>query len=83
MGGIILEVGKRLVGALIGSNASKAGGALSGLSAMAAVVGIVAWFFGPGREWSITLNALELGFAVLAGSVLLEWFRRMPPPGSP
>lgn len=69
-----------LLGKFLGEGASKAGGALSGIALMGSVAGAVAWLFGPGREWSITLNALELSGVALGAAVLLEWFRRMPPP---
>lgn len=81
--GIILSIIQKLAGGLFTDGATKAGGLLSGLSALGAIVGAVAWLFGPGREIQITLNALELSGVALGGSVLLEWFRRMPPPGSP
>lgn len=70
-----------LLGKFLGDGASKAGGALSGVALMGSVAGTVAWLFGPGREWSITLNALELSGVGLGASLLLEWFRRMTPPG--
>lgn len=39
------------------------------------------WLLGDsGASWHITLNARELSGVVLAGSALLEYFRRMPPP---
>ena len=62
---------------------SRVGGAVGALTAVGAVGGAVLWLFGPGREWTITLNALELSGVALGASVLLEWFRRMPPPGNP
>ncbi len=69
-----------VLGLFTGSNASKAGGALSGLTAIGAISGAVLWLLGPGREWSITLNALELSGIALGASVVLEWLRRSPPP---
>jgi hypothetical protein len=66
---------------LFGSAASRAGGVLSGLGLIGAIAAGVAWLLGPGREWTITLNALELSGVVLLGSALLEWMRRVPPPG--
>ncbi len=73
----------RLLPMLFGGVASKAAGAAAGFGTLAAVVGAVAWLFGPGREWSITLNALELSGVALGASLLIEWVRRMPPPGAP
>lgn len=70
-----------LASRLIGQGATKATGAISGLTAVAAVAGSVMWLFGPGREWHISLNALELSGVALGASVLLEWARRAPPPG--
>ncbi len=73
-----------LLGLLPGGNdaASRAGGAVSGLAVIAALGGGVAWLFGPGQEWSVTLNALELSAVALGGGIALEYFRRLPPPGS-
>ena len=66
---------------LFGSSVgSRVGGAVSALTTVGAVSGAVLWLFGPGREWTITLNALELSGVALGASLLLEWFRRMPPP---
>lgn len=71
-----------LLGKFLGGGASKAGGALSGVALMGSVAGAVVWLLGPGREWSITLNALELSGVGLGAALLLEWFRRLPPPGA-
>jgi len=65
---------------LLGSGASKAAGGLSALTLLASLSGAVLWLFGPGREWQITLNALELSGVALGASVILEYFRRVPPP---
>lgn len=67
--------------ALFGQAAGRVGGAVSAAGTLAAIGGAAAWLLGPGREWTITLNALELSGVVLAGSALLEWARRVPPPG--
>ena len=72
----------KIIAMLFGGVASKAAGAAAGLGTLAAVVGAVAWLFGPGREWSIVLNALELSGVALGASLLIEWVRRMPPPGT-
>ena len=69
-----------LFGLFKGDNASKTGGVLSGITAFGAVSGMVLWLFGPGREWSITLNALELSGVALGASIALEWLRRSQPP---
>lgn len=69
-----------LLGLFGSSVGSKIGGAVSGITTVGALAGAGLWLFGPGREWQITLNALELSGVVLGGAVLLEWFRRMPPP---
>lgn len=69
-----------IFGLFKGDNASKTGGVLSGITALGAVSGSVLWLFGPGREWSITLNALELSGVALGASVALEWLRRSQPP---
>ena len=66
-----------------GEGATKAVGIGNGLAFYGAIAGGALWLFGPGREWSITLNALELSGICLGASLLLEWFRRLPPPGSP
>lgn len=66
-----------------GSGAQKVAGTLNGLTLLGAVSGAVVWLLGPGREWSITLNALELSGVVGVASLLLEYFRRMPPPDGP
>lgn len=69
-----------LLGLFGSSVGSKLGGAASALTSIGALGGAVLWLFGPGRQWQITLNALELSGVALGASVLLEWFRRMPPP---
>lgn len=63
-----------------GAGASKAAGVGNGLAFYGAIGGGVLWILGPGREWSITLNALELSGVSLAISLALEYFRRLPPP---
>lgn len=69
-----------IAGLFKGDNAAKTGGLLSGVTAFGAVSGAVLWLFGPGREWSITLNALELSGVALGAAVALEWLRRSNPP---
>lgn len=69
-----------IFGLFKGDNAAKTGGVLSGLTALGAVSGAVLWLLGPGREWSITLNALELSGVALGAALALEWLRRSPPP---
>jgi len=78
--GILLSIIQKVAGALFTSGASKAGGMLSGISAIGAVAGGIVWLFGPGREIQLTLNALEISGIALGGSVLMEWLRRLPPP---
>jgi hypothetical protein len=70
----------KILSFLLGSGASKAAGGLSTLTFIGSLAGAVLWLFGPGREWEITLNALELSGVALGASVVLEWLRRVPPP---
>lgn len=56
-------------------------GGVSGIATVGALGSGVLWLFGPGRDWSVTLNAMELSFVFLAGAVLVEFARRSPPPG--
>lgn len=63
-----------------GQGASKAAGIGNGIALFGAIGGGILWILGPGREWHITLNALELSGVVLIASLLLEWVRHMPPP---
>lgn len=78
MGAIIAKI----VGLLTGGMASKVAGAVSGVGTVAALLGAVAWIFGPGREWQVTFNALELSGVVFGGSLAVEWARRVVAPGS-
>lgn len=55
-------------------------GATTSLLSLGAVSGAVMWLLGPGREWAITLNALELSAVALGAAVLYEWARRSDPP---
>lgn len=58
------------------------GAATSVLSLGAAGAGVM-WLLGPGREWTITLNAMELSAVGLGAAVLYEWARRSEPPAPP
>lgn len=64
-----------------GDAGNRTAGALGGIGALGALTGAGMWLLGPGREWSITLNAMELGFVSLVVSMLLEWARNLPPGG--
>lgn len=64
-----------------GETGSKTAGALGGIGMLGAIGGAGMWLLGPGREWHITLNAMELGFVSLVVSMLLEWARNLPPGG--
>jgi len=75
--GVVSKASSLLPG---GDAATKATGALSHLSTLGAIAGAVVWIMGPGREWTVTLNALELAAVGLAASFALEWARRSPPP---
>lgn len=75
----------KLLGLLIaflpkGDTATKVAGNASSLATVGAAGGAVLWLLGPGREWTITLNALELSAIALGGAALLEWARQAPPP---
>lgn len=63
----------------VGSGIAKG---VSSAGAVAAILGAVAWLFGPGREWHACLNSLELAGAVAVVSVLVWWALRLPPPGA-
>lgn len=63
-----------------GDGTQKVQGAVTSAVNVGAVSAAVLWLFGPGREWTITLNALELSAVALLAAVLLEWFRRSDPP---
>lgn len=65
-----------------GETGNKTAGALGGIGTLGALAGAGLWLLGPGREWTITLNAMELGFVSLVVSMLLEWARNLPPPGA-
>lgn len=65
-----------------GEGATKAAGIGNGLAFYGALAGAALWLFGPGREWQITLNALELSAVALGGSLALEIVRRLPPPSA-
>lgn len=71
----------KLVQAVTGHAASGALRAVAAVGAVGSVIGAIAWIFGPGRDWHITLNALELSGAVAIGSVVVWWALRLPPPG--
>jgi hypothetical protein len=73
-------VAKWIVTWLGGRMGARLAGGLAKAGAVGAIIGVIAWFFGAGREWTITLNALELAGAVLACSALFDWARRLPPP---
>lgn len=64
-----------------GEGATKAAGAANGVAFYGAIAGGAMWILGPGREWSITLNALELAGISLAVSLVLEYVRRLPAAG--
>lgn len=72
----------KILSLLFGTAATKTVGAVSSLAALGSVVGVVAWIFGPGKEWSVTLNALELSAVAMAGAFVVEWARRVTPPGN-
>lgn len=58
-------------------------GATTSLLSLGAVSGAVMWLLGPGREWNITLNAMELSAVALGAAVVYEWARRSDPPAPP
>ena len=62
-----------------GEAGNKAAGALNGVAALGAIGGAALWVLGPGREWQITLNALELSGITLGVVMLIEWARSTPP----
>lgn len=63
---------------------ARAGGAFNALAAWAAIAAGVAWLFGPGRAWSVTLNGLEIVAVFAVGAVLGHILLSMnPPPGGP
>lgn len=61
----------------------KVQGATTSLLSVGAVSGAVMWLLGPGREWTVTLNAMELSAVGLGAAVLYEWARRSDPPAPP
>lgn len=63
-----------------GSTQQMVQGATTSLLSLGAVSGAVMWLLGPGREWTIALNALELSGVALGAAVLYEWARRTDPP---
>ena len=63
-----------------GEGATKVQGAFNSILSSGAVGAAVLWILGPGRDWEITLNALELSGVVLGAVVLIEWARRSDPP---
>lgn len=84
LGNIIQGVVGLLFGKMLptGDTAYKAGGIFNGsIAVIGLLVGGGMWLFGPGREWTITMNGLELTGLIISGSVvvpvLLDWFRRM------
>ena len=73
-----------LIGSFLkGDGATKAAGAFNGLALYGSIAGGALWLLGPGREWSITLNGLELSGVCLGAALLLEFVRRLPPPPPP
>jgi hypothetical protein len=64
-----------------GEAGNKAAGALNGIGTLGAAGAAALWVLGPGREWQITLNALELSGITLAVVMLVEWARSTPPSG--
>lgn len=63
------------------NGASAAAGAFNSLAFYSAAIGGVAWVFGPGREWHVTFNALELSAVGLAAAILGALFLHLKPPG--
>lgn len=63
-----------------GNISTKITGAVSGLGMISAVISAFIWLLGPGREWTITLNALELSGIVFTGAILIDLARKSPPP---
>jgi len=63
-----------------GHGATRAASAGAGLTMWAGALGAVAWFFGPGKEWEVTLNALELSAVLMAGGFGALLTLRLPPP---
>lgn len=63
--------------------ATGAAGAVNSLAFYSAIVAGLAWVFGPGREWQITFNALELSAVGLAAAILGALFLHLRPPGGP
>jgi len=79
-------VASLLGGFLRGDGASKAVGGFNLLALLGGIGGGIVWLLSPSAAlWEITLNARELlGLVVLGALVippLLEWVRRLPPPG--
>lgn len=66
-----------------GDAQQKVQGATTSLLSAGAVSGAVMWLLGPGREWTVTLNAMELSAVGLGAAVLYEWARRSDPPAAP
>lgn len=73
-------IGVLFGGFLSGEGATKAAGAVNGLAFYGAIAGAVYWLLNDGRAWTVTLNGLELSGLVALGAILLEAWRRMPPP---
>lgn len=65
------------------NGASAAAGAFNSVAFYSAALGGLAWVFGPGREWHITFNALELSAVGLAAAILGALFLHLKPPGAP
>lgn len=83
---LLLKLGGLLIGPLLNmftsSGASKPAAVGNGmLFTLSLITGAIMWLFGPGREWIITLNALELCGVVIGGSYLLSYFHKLNPPG--
>lgn len=66
-----------------GEGAQKAAAAGTSIVSLGAMGAGAMWLLGPGREWTVTLNGLELTGVGLAVAVALEWARRSEPPGPP
>lgn len=59
---------------------TRAADAGAGLMVWSAIGGAVLWVVGPGRDWHITLNALELSAVLMAGGIVAFILLRMKPP---
>lgn len=66
-----------------GDAQQKVQGATTSVLSLGAIGGAIMWLLGPGREWTVTLNAMELSAVGLGAAVLYEWARRSEPPAPP